>query len=329
MLAVALLGLAPTKAWAQGAASPVRLEYRRGAGAERCPDAARLEGAVSAQLGRVAFRDDGAAVVIATVQREGPAWRATLTARDAAGETVGTRELRVTSASCRDVIDALAFAISLAVDTLTRRAAPPTPTAPPVAPPATPVATSRRDPVVPSPVPPAPPAIAAPPAPRWFFGVGVDAGAIAGAVPGLGATLGLAVEVRRARWGAELGAAYVTPGVAAGAIPGSSASVDALRVNLAPCVWLAALRLCLPCTVARVAGRGRGLDGTLDDAVTTVQLGLRADLTLGGSGNLSVRLVGAAAVGLQRAAFRLAGDTVWTTAQLEGWGGVAVRYRFD
>ena len=41
------------------------------------------------------------------------------------------------------------------------------------------------------------------------------------------------------------------------------------------------------------------------------------------------RLVGAAAVGLQRAAFRLAGDTVWTAAPVEGWGGVAVRYRFD
>jgi hypothetical protein len=321
-----MLALAPTTAWAQGAASPVRLEYHRGAGAERCPDAARLEGAVSAQLGRVAFRDDGAAAVIATVQREGPAWRATLTARDAAGDTVGTRELRVTSANCRDVIDALAFASSLAVDTLSRRAAPTTAPPPPVAPTPTPAPRPPPPPALPL---PAPPVVAPPPAPRWVLAVGLDAGALGGAVPGLGAILGFAVEARRARWGAELGAAYVTPGVAAGAIAGSSASVDALRVSLAPCLWLAALRLCIPCTVARVAGRGRGLDGTLDDDVATVHLGPRADLALGGYGGLSVRLVGAAAVGLQRASFRLAGDTVWTTAPLEGWGGVAVRYSFD
>ena len=316
---------------AQSVVPRVRLEYVRGSGAERCPDASRLRDAVAAQLGRPAFAESGSAVVNAVVARAEGRWIASLTARDPDGNIVGTRELRVPSADCRDVTDALAFALGLAVESLARRlVAPSVPVPPAVAPepPAAVPAPTRQ--VLPLAVPMAPPAAVATPRsrPRWQVGVGVEGAAVAGVVPGVSAGFAVAVEARRAAWGAEFTAGYVVPGTASGSLAGSAATVDALRASVAPCVWISVLRLCVPCTVARVAGHGSGVANPADDAVPAVHLGLRADVTLGSFGGVSIRVAGGASAALVRAGFRLGGQTAWTESLVEGWGGVAVRYTF-
>lgn len=335
LLAACVLS-APWSVRAEDVGAGIRLEYVRGAGAERCPDGSRVQGAVAAQLGRSPFTAEGAAVVNATVSRDGHVWLATLTLHDATGASVGSRALRVASADCRDVTDALAFALGLAVDSLARRAAPavatpPTAPAPAAAP--TPPAFNPIVPLLPPLAPSTPRPVAAvvrPPAPTrpWLFAVGLEGGAMAGVVPAVSVGLALAVEVRRARWGAELTAGYLLPGVAPGVVANTSASVDALRASLAPCVWLGALRLCLPCTVARVSGQGRGVTVPLEAAVPSLHLGLRADLVLGAFGGVSFRLAAGASAALVRASFRLDGEPIWSAGPIDGWGGAAVRYTF-
>ena len=331
----------PLRVRAEEVGTGIRLDYVRGVGAERCPDASRVQGAVAAQLGRSPFSAEGAAIVNAAVSRDGHVWLATLTVHDASGASVGSRELRVASTDCRDVTDALAFALGLAVDSLARRAvapAPPpvAPAPPPVAPAPPPVPTvfNPTVPVLPWLVPSRPRALATvvrPPtaAPPWQFGVGLEGGAMAGVVPTVSVGFAIAVEVRRTRWGAELTAGYVLPGVAPGVTANTSATIDALQASAAPCVWLGSLRLCLPCTVARVYGQGRGVTNPLDAALPSLHVGLRADLVLGSSGGVSFRIAAGTSAALVRASFRLDGESIWSAGVLDGWGGAALRYTFQ
>lgn len=328
--AALVLALAPAAAQTP---ATVRLEYLRAAGAERCPDASRIHEAVAAQLGRSAFRDDAAASVRVVLSRDGSQWVASLTARDGEGALVGSRDLRVASANCRDVTDALAFALGLAVESLTRRALsttasarlpstlPPAPTAPP---PSTVTVPAVAEIIAPPPAATVPPRTRQPT--RWQFGLGVDGGIAGGVVPGGSMTIAAAFELRRGLWGAELAAGYVLPGTTSGSVPGSSASIDALRASLGPCAWISVVRVCVPVTAARVSGKGIGVATPLDDALPSVRLGLRVDVRLGVVGGVEFRLVGAASAAVVRESFRLGGQTVWTSALVDGWGGVALRY---
>ena len=152
---------------------------------------------------------------------------------------------------------------------------------------------------------------------------------MAGVVPSVSVGFAVAVEVRRTRWGAELTAGYVLPGVAPGVTANTSATIDALQASAAPCVWLGSLRLCLPCTVARVYGQGRGVTNPLDAALPSLHVGLRADLVLGSSGGVSFRIAAGTSAALVRASFRLGGESIWSAGVLDGWGGAALRYTFQ
>jgi hypothetical protein len=154
----------------------------------------------------------------------------------------------------------------------------------------------------------------------------VDVRAVSGLATGLAGEVSAAFELRHPPWSLELTAGYLSPTRATGAALGPSATIDALRVGLAPCVTVKRLRVCLPLIASRVAGEGAGVAETTRDAVAAVQAAARADLALYDAPRLSLRLTGSLAVALVRAGFRLQGATFWTQDLFEAGAGIAVRY---
>ncbi|WP_437339151.1 hypothetical protein [Sorangium sp. So ce394] len=64
-----------------------RLEYVRGRGAERCPDASFLRAEVARVVGADPFRDDAPLLISATIERQGTELVASLALRDSEGKT--------------------------------------------------------------------------------------------------------------------------------------------------------------------------------------------------------------------------------------------------
>ncbi len=149
----ALLLVAPG-ADAQTTAPTAVLRYERSDDAAQCPDAQGLRDTVAARLGYDPFRDAAPTTVHATITRNRRRLRGRVEVTNAAGATVGTREIESSRRDCAEVASAMALAISIVIDplSLTR---PPPPPAPPVAPPPPP-------PPPPPPAPPPPVVVAAP-----------------------------------------------------------------------------------------------------------------------------------------------------------------------
>ena len=148
LLAVAL-GLALSSAAAGKA--PVRkppahvvLDYRRLAGAERCPTKPQLEAQVRDILSRSPFARKAPRTVRCTLRAQGSGLVARVQLLDSrSGRVLGVRELSGSGPRCEDLGGAVAFAIALAIDPLARPPRPPpAPTVvatPPMPPPVEPV----------------------------------------------------------------------------------------------------------------------------------------------------------------------------------------------
>ncbi len=102
-----------------------RLAYSRAAGAEACPDEPALRDAVAVRLGYDPFTPDRGPLLNATVRRAGGGLRASIEMRNDAGAVVGARELSSTHADCVELASFVALAISLAIDPLASKPAPP------------------------------------------------------------------------------------------------------------------------------------------------------------------------------------------------------------
>lgn len=114
------------------------LIYERHKGAENCPDAQNLQDRVSARLGYVPFDDHAVRRIRVDVRREINRYSAQLES-ETNGQKAKPRVLSSAAADCSELADALALAISVAIDPLsiTRvvEAAPSTPEPPPAPPP--------------------------------------------------------------------------------------------------------------------------------------------------------------------------------------------------
>jgi len=144
-------------------ASPVsRLDYARAQDAEMCPTEAQLRAAVSGRLGYDPFGPDATQTVVARIQREQGALRATVTLVQQDGSTRERAPLVSHTMECSELSEALSLAISIAVDPLSFARGPgattPSPAPPPVASPhvaSPPVASPPTAPIEqPSPPPP-------------------------------------------------------------------------------------------------------------------------------------------------------------------------------
>ena len=100
------------------AATPVRLQYTRAADASRCVSDEELRSAVVRRLGYAPFDDTAADVLQVDVARKASGFAARLVRTSPDGARKGERELVTPRADCADLGEALAFAISVAIDPL-------------------------------------------------------------------------------------------------------------------------------------------------------------------------------------------------------------------
>ncbi|WP_438020911.1 hypothetical protein WMF18_18410 [Sorangium sp. So ce315] len=226
--AACLLGAAGAHAEPALRPSAARLDYVRGRGAERCPDASFLRAEVARVVGADPFRDDAALLVSVRIERQGPELVASLALRDGQGNTRWADGL-TTSSAC----DVLVAGVGLAIATQLLRAperapaerspAEPSPAEPslrgpaqvpreaPQAPPpahaprGAPEPATRAAPEPPRPAAPGPSTssvreVKADPPGSWRIEAGLGAAVALGITPGVAAGTTLALGVRWSDW---------------------------------------------------------------------------------------------------------------------------------
>jgi hypothetical protein len=114
-----------------------RLVYSRSSNADSCPDEQALRSAVAARVGYDPFFAWATRTIVANIRRREQAFVATVDLVDEKGISHGARELHAES-ECGELFDAVALAIAIAIDpqSLTRPSPPPAQPTPPTSEPA-------------------------------------------------------------------------------------------------------------------------------------------------------------------------------------------------
>lgn len=94
----------------------MRLEWVRGAGAERCPSTPVIARAVEARIGRPLFAMDAPQSVEVSIQRAAQQWSVAIFLRDRDGALLGSRALSSEQPDCEAVASSVIFSIALAID---------------------------------------------------------------------------------------------------------------------------------------------------------------------------------------------------------------------
>jgi hypothetical protein len=129
-LCLSLTGAATVSARSRPKPARVSLEYRKLAGAERCPSRAQLESQVNEILRRPSFAKTARRKVRCVLGGKDGGIAARVQLVDTrSGRVLGVRELSGSGPSCEELGGAVALAIALAIDPLAR---PPSPPPPPV-----------------------------------------------------------------------------------------------------------------------------------------------------------------------------------------------------
>jgi hypothetical protein len=302
------------------AAGPVRSGEVRVLRSERaleCPPEDELVRAALA-LGTAPVQPAGEPVSIVVVfDGDGSSLRALVSAR---GSKTGERELETEGADCAKLAEAVAVVVAVLLDLVPPdtvasselpREEPPEPPPPLPAPPPAPepMPAPRPARVV---VPPRVPARTEPLVP-WLRGEGGLAVGLLGGV--VSPWLGGAAGVRLGRWQLGLGGAWVGPrDVPFDPVPGTRIDLALAYGRGEGCLWFAdALRrdwdigVCAEFAAGVLTGAGRGFDNPETRHELWLAAGPRADLRVGLSRALSLRLAVAALVTLGRRTFVVRG----------------------
>ncbi len=258
---IALVGALSGWPLATASAAPTsRLVYGRGQGAEQCPDEPALRKAVAARVGYDPFFPWAELTVVASVKREGGRLHGHVELVTKEGVVEGARDLTDPRGDCSELVDSMALAISIALDTLTP---PPRDGIPPPAP-----APEQRPPApAPAAQPPAPPSrtdgllpagVGARERPaRPVLEAGLMTTAAAGAGPSLSAGGDVFAALRIARLSvaaeghAELPASRSAPG-------GGNVSTSLRSGSIAACAWAGKVAGCGVFAVGSLAVSGHG-----------------------------------------------------------------------
>ena len=304
-------------------ATSARLVYERDASAATCPDEAALRAAVNKLVGTDPFDDAATKVISCRVEMIRHTLRARIDVDDGTGRPTSARELVSKRDDCQELAEAVALALSIAINPLTLAARTnPDPTTAP---------TSRTEPAPPAgPVAPVP-AVSAPLAPApsrsLQLRVGARADAAAGLDPGIayGGALNLGLQRRQLSAGLEL--RVLAPSSLS--VGRGSLRVWQWSVLLAPCAHRSGFLACLVGSAGMVYGRGEGF--VIDDQSSspTASAGLRGGWEyplLGDKLRLAVTLDVLAA--LTRTHFALGGAEAWTTRRVGAALGVGAQSVF-
>ncbi len=199
-LVVAVLAASYAVAPREALASPIaRFVYVRGLGAEACPDEDTMRAAVSARLGYDPFRVVAKTTLTAQISRENGVFHGHVKLVDESGQERGARSLESRSDDCKDLGEAMALSMSIALDPLSVLAptTPKPPDPPPDPQPPEPPPKPEAPPIATRPPPPpiAPPPPAPPPKERAKLGLSLGAHGAFGVGPQAAFGLGLGAEL--------------------------------------------------------------------------------------------------------------------------------------
>lgn len=296
-----------------------------------CPSQRELEAAVAARLGYAPFTSDASERVTVNVTRaqgaRGPgAGRAIVGRLDVSGPHAGRREIASRDGDCREVVDALAVAIAIGIDpeSLTRPAKVPAPqpASPPPAPEPAP-APSPPPKVAPPPAPPEAvivPAPAKPPAViadrlQWRLGgrFFVPLGELPAATGAVAALFGL----RYGAFSADL-EPFITLSSARDLATGGRVRASLVGASLYPCGHLGVLYGCLGLGVGSLRAESEGVPDPRKDSGLHVTASLRVGVSVPVGGPLALEAFGDAVVPLLQSALLVRRQEQFVVPEIAG-----------
>jgi hypothetical protein len=339
VLACVLAGLAPASrargaGGAGGDARTAKLAYSRDGAAAQCPDETVVRRAVRERLGRDPFSPSATETVQAAISGHDGVLHAEVRLVDAAGVVRGTRSLEAEATECDDLVDAIALAISVAIDPLVLERARPSSSGSASASASANVVARPGPATKPSATPPPSvatptPELSLPRRVRYSAGLGVvgsTGGAPSMALGGtafLGAragSLGLGLELR-----ADLPAGRDL-------LAGGRVLSSLYLLTLATCALTDAgagtFGVCVVGSGGAFVASSEGLARGRRDVAPFVELGARALLELTLFGPTFVRAHGEISYDLIRNAVTVDGVTVFTQPRVAAAAGVGVGVRF-
>lgn len=285
VVATACVVAVPAVAGAQSR-HDVRLIYQRDQGASACPDAARMRQLVSARLGYMPFDDGGQRVLRVVIVKRQQRFVGTIawTGKPSA------RELN--EATCEELAEALALAISIAID---------------------PLAAMRAPKPGPAPVPTG-----------WSLGAG--AAATLGFAPGVSPAAVIRLRARRARLSLGLSLEANLPRTRT--YEGGSIDASIAVGSLTGCVHLARLEACALLSAGIVRGRGEEFVAARSVTRAYAGAGARLGLHVFSAGRLNGEVFGYVRAAVVRTTLTVSGNDVWTLPAFGGGVGAAFYRRF-
>lgn len=333
-MAVAALLSVPGVGRAQESARRATLTYERRARASRCSDEVSLRELVAARLGYEPFVEQAAIAVTVVMDGEGSALHAQIEVLDETRARRGRRNIASSDATCRELVEAVALAIALALDPRATTAAQRAPamTAPRAPPRADVAVSSAPASVVSTPAPtPArretmsrtphrePRAVTATP-----LEIHVGAGGLVafGTEPAVTAgglvTVGL-VGSRLSAWlegRTNLASARL-------ARDGTGVEAASSAASLLGCWRLGPAALCALGSLGVLSGRGRGVTAPRDDTTLHAAIGARTAVSVRVAGPLELRAFADLAFTLTPTTLRLDTQERWSTPFVAGALGAA------
>jgi hypothetical protein len=296
--------------------------YSRSVDAGSCPDEQALRRAVAARVGYDPFFAWATRTVVASLTRRNQAFVATVDLVDEGGVSHGARELRA-EGDCGELLDAVALAIAIAIDpqSLTRPATPapttaPTQDEPPAPPPSPAVVVAAPQPTADAPASPAAAPASSEGAAPWSFDVSAGLAGSVGFAPGPSAGLALGADARW-RWlslgleGRIDAPASTSAGSSAGSSNSGTVSSWLVLGAVVPCAHLASFFGCALVQAGSAQTSGNGVPDPRSQSLPWLAAGGRLGMLVGFTDDLRLRLHADVVANLDPMTLQLYGGNVW------------------
>lgn len=319
-------------ATARAEATP-RLEYVVDASATGCPSEAEFREAVRVRLGREPFAESSLRRLRVEVWRDGGELAATGALVEADGSAAGLRRFAGKPDGCREVVDGMALAVSLALGGMqseTSAAPPPSGqesppssdmSVPPPLPPSVPVPARAAAPTPPPSRPPPPEPV--PGREPLVLGVGLAGHAALGVGPGVGVGGSLVGVGRLAPWSVSI-EARVDGLSGASFDTGGSVTTSLVAGLVAPCRLFGRVPLCLLGLAGSIRAASSGVSTPGSDSAPYAAAGARVGLDWPLADLLLFQARLDALVTLLPVDIEFAGTTVWSSSPFSGALGAGV-----
>jgi hypothetical protein len=307
-VALAMFALVFSAAGASRATPTSRLVYSRSVDAGSCPDEQALRHEVAARVGYDPFFPWATRTIVAGITRREGAFVATVDLVDDQGLSHGARELR-TDRGCDDLLGAMALAIAIAIDPQSlSRVGPPPPPLPPPSPPA-----SDPSPVT-TPEQPAPSEHLLAPQPSRASQLEIDGSvglvASGGLAPNVAAGLSLGAGVRWRMLSLSVEGLIDAPSTTQ-AEGGGTVTTWLVLADVAPCVHFGSFLACALGQVGSMQASGDGVSEARSTSIPWWAAGGRLGAMVRLSDAMSLRFRTDVVANLDRATLQLNGTEAW------------------